>query len=1746
MADPTTKPDSHAAKMRTNRTPKRFKRLKRLVLACLILLLLTVIFLPKIVSPIARPIAQNAINDRIKGRATLGTLGLSWLGDQRIKLALEDPEGKPCATMDIRSDKSLLSLAMGSKNLGITHLTGTATITRDPSGTTNLARALEPRMTSASGSAPSPSGSTPAGKKPMQLPRSLAGSLVIDSLSITLEDPALANTTDNAIGAVRVGNLSGAVDFAIGKPVTVSLAGPVLTAPDLDHLSASTADAGKLAVELTIDHLTDASGTLTPDAIDAKGTLAMQIPAVDLHADIGYANKTITRTGPTQVSLDIARLADVLPSVARALAAQPGVTINHLPTATVTLNALSLPLGSDLRHAQGQLTIATTQVAGTMSRAEASSNNNHEAVKPVEFRIEPLSLVLDIPSLAQGITLRGSTRASIDTQSAGTVSVDLKASDLLDEQGKLVAGMPGSIAGQVLVKGFATPIVQPFIAAAVSTLPESIDVNLPRDLGPSLDLTLNATAHNDSPAASEAGYDIDLVLKAANASVNAGVLVDGQQILSKKQGLHASFASLSPLLDSLLEQHGMHITKGAQVAVTMRDFAIDLGSLQQDDHLDLRSVKGHVSLDVGQTTGTYRPSQSAEPESFTLQSMAINADTEDLAEGLVLNASASTRADNKPLADLAMNMVVRNLLDAKGSPVQGVLPQFNGQIKLTNVATDTLDALLGERLADTGLVLARDVGSPAALTVLVEPAPKTDNTTNAPAEHLPADAMLPMLAEPMQLGITFRAKHLDITAPLVLKPDRLIAREPILLVDRNAGATIAAFLNRANAPTEPTTTNNPKTNAAPSALSYSVAPGGSVRLAVDSLDVPLRSSTPIAWDSLTATSTLTIDGMRAIVDPDGSHGEQPPQQVAIQSWTTTIAMTPGSDPTIVSNGRFAHADQTFTLALNATLQGLINQATASAAASPAIDLSTIRPKATLTLDNIPATLARLVPQSAVRVGDTPLNTALLWRDTLGKHTKVVFTTNPVRNKPTTTAYKLLLTSQGLHLSTLGTISPELFFLNRIDAKLGITPRVASYLSPVLASDAPLTPALVTPASVELHTNKHVSVPLGRGYAPDLANATGDLDATLSLNAELAAMSLKPGSTGQAGPAPASDAPNAKALTIPPMTIKDLTLALQAPAAIFGQQGASADISIDGQFFDEHNKPLMTLQGSGSATIADGTPTGTIPVSLSLAGVATPWLDRLLAQPALVSGMVGPTLDLAITADLDRLAKRSPGKPGPLTVSLSSPRLTTTAPIRVAFSKQGLYLQDALTADWTIQPAWANRYLFASGKADASNASKRNASLTMLEPTPTQLHIQRFGMSLKPLAKPGAKPTLTMPAGPFKPGIFVLDSFISLPHFKAKMSDGIVVALDQVKLGLWQSPKVDTLGFALTVPRITVGDHEPITPKNDTIKGTIASYRDARGNLTPDAARLSAKGGIGPIPTDIIDALAQQNGLLRDALGPTLSLTLDAENFSRTSGSLKAAATTPLASFDVSGTVRDGLFLIDTTSGVTIRAISPGLSARFQKAVPVIATLEKTTKDKPAKVVFDSPLALPIDGNLDRLNGHLTIDIGTARFSTTDIFSEVLKIAQQKAAGEIGHRLPPMTVNIDNGLVTYKPYPLPFGEFTITSVGAINLSSKTRDISLLDMNEQLDAKHLKVLTLIPAGAFAAEAIPGLAKVPVPVIGNLARLPIVTHGPVNQPKSEIDVDLMGKDAINQLTDPKHLLDGPAGGLLDDLFNKKKNEK
>jgi hypothetical protein len=443
------------------------------------------------------------------------------------------------------------------------------------------------------------------------------------------------------------------------------------------------------------------------------------------------------------------------------------------------------------------------------------------------------------------------------------------------------------------------------------------------------------------------------------------------------------------------------------------------------------------------------------------------------------------------------------------------------------------------------------------------------------------------------------------------------------------------------------------------------------------------------------------------------------------------------------------------------------------------------------------------------------------------------------------------------------------------------------------------------------------------------------------------------------------------------------------------------------------------------------------------------------------------------------------------------------------SKDAIRLTKPGTAEVEVPAEWANRYLVAPG------ADGRPASIQFTE-------AMKVSLALSKLA-------IASGETPLKPGVFALDASAALPAVKVRTADGRAVDMQSISASLRDDAPARGIAFDLNAKSVGVAGAGASRPVQ--AKGTVADLADESGRLTADRAAVTARVD-GSMPTAVIDALGNQQGMLVDLLGAMTAIQFNADRLSRTGGTMAARVDTDNANANVRGAVREATFVTEGQTTITLSRITPELSRRFiETAIPIIARVEKTNEDEPATVLATG-VTVPTDGDTRKINGRATVDLGTVQFDTSSIFGQVVKVVGGKDKGRIGRRIKPFEFTAEQGVVRYEKVELPLGEFMIATQGKVDLNTRTMDI----------------LTMVPFSALASEIAGQLAN--IPGLEALTMIPIRTHGSFDKPKNEVQMDLIVREAIPGAIekaipeDIKKVIPPEIGEGLKDLFKKKKN--
>lgn len=571
----------NTARTRTGRGRLLRRALLALSALAAVALVAGALLLPAVASWVAPGVITGAFNGAVRGRLAIDAASISWSGPSRLAgVKLYDPEGNLVAELaSVESPLGILD-ALSLGDLGTTKAVGgtvSLAFATDKAGVrrSNIERALEPKT-------PAPA-AAPAG--PFKLPLGMAGALEVSGVDVTAEVPSSGGGAASVVRLPGV-SLSAGVDLRVpGGTLTLDLNAPVVAGGDgpaaaaggrairvratasglasadgalnlagLSVDATATASAAPVALlDAALDQRSRLLGTLGDQAdatLTAKGTAAdaearweITSPGGSARGAVAIKDGVLSATAPLTAEVASARALLEDPAVAEQLA-RAGVTITShagLSVRVESLTSVRVPgvAGGggggalDLRGAGFELVAAIGGVEGTArlpaagdaagaddagGGGSASGGSGDDRTQPL--RIAPIEVRMRSADLASGV------RVSVATSPAGagepggmTAEGELEISGVLDAAGAPRAGVPESVSGSVRVGNVPGPLVE---AAARSA---GIPVRSERDIGPTLDLTLDARAGALRGATETGALPTDLVAQVRSERLSAVVPV---------------------------------------------------------------------------------------------------------------------------------------------------------------------------------------------------------------------------------------------------------------------------------------------------------------------------------------------------------------------------------------------------------------------------------------------------------------------------------------------------------------------------------------------------------------------------------------------------------------------------------------------------------------------------------------------------------------------------------------------------------------------------------------------------------------------------------------------------------------------------------------------------------------------------------------------------------------------------------------------------------------------------------------------------------------------------------------------------------------------------------------------------------------------------------------------------------------------------------------------------------------------
>jgi hypothetical protein len=286
--------------------------------------------------------------------------------------------------------------------------------------------------------------------------------------------------------------------------------------------------------------------------------------------------------------------------------------------------------------------------------------------------------------------------------------------------------------------------------------------------------------------------------------------------------------------------------------------------------------------------------------------------------------------------------------------------------------------------------------------------------------------------------------------------------------------------------------------------------------------------------------------------------------------------------------------------------------------------------------------------------------------------------------------------------------------------------------------------------------------------------------------------------------------------------------------------------------------------------------------------------------------------------------------------------------------------------------------------------------------------------------------------------------------------------------------------------------------------------------------VTIEGGLEGLPTALVDALAAQDGLLVDVLGPVVDAKVAGTYPSKTDP-LRADLKSANATLKVVARLEEQLVVAVGDEGIDASLpLTPLFSQRIVGGlVPLMVNASKPEGAKPLSLKV-SKFQLPLDGDLRKLNGDVSLDLGEV---TYEILPGLTRMFDAFGQGDLVRKsanLKSLSIPIKNGIAGYESIP-------ISIKGKEYPFSGTYDIAKGEM---------KFSAQLPLSLLGKSLTRELDKVKDFIDPDML-VPIEVGGRWNDPSLRL-----GKGFVDKL-----LRDALGGDLIDglqDLFGKKKDKK
>ncbi|MCC6907761.1 MAG: hypothetical protein IT430_07460 [Phycisphaerales bacterium] len=301
------------------------------------------------------------------------------------------------------------------------------------------------------------------------------------------------------------------------------------------------------------------------------------------------------------------------------------------------------------------------------------------------------------------------------------------------------------------------------------------------------------------------------------------------------------------------------------------------------------------------------------------------------------------------------------------------------------------------------------------------------------------------------------------------------------------------------------------------------------------------------------------------------------------------------------------------------------------------------------------------------------------------------------------------------------------------------------------------------------------------------------------------------------------------------------------------------------------------------------------------------------------------------------------------------------------------------------------------------------------------------------------PLAALSGGVYDPSQLAIDADVRVPR----------LALRQGETDLSLSDTLLTIGGTNLAEGIIAQLRSATQMGSAPARGIELTSSVRAASSTAEDRRYGLRGEMKSAPVAIIDALARMNGKLVAALGPAMDLRLDLADAHAGGGTLAASFTTPNGTLAIpKADLRDNTLVIEAANPVSASLeVTPEMSSTLLTNVnPLLYDVRK----KAGPIAFNAPrLVLPLDGDVSKLDGQFTLDLGQLYVPTKGILGEFLgqlkPKTDQSEPDRVETTIPPITGRITKGVLEYDQFIMQSQAFEITTSGKVDLVNRKLDL-----------------------------------------------------------------------------------------------------